>query len=54
MVLLRAVGAYESSKDKLTFCCRSGLRLKALTEIHKLCQQLNKICKLIITSTLIK
>lgn len=43
MVLIRAVGAaeYAGSQDKLTeFCQEHGLRLKAITEIRKLRQQL--------------
>ena len=40
MVLLRAVGAYECSKDGREFCKSHGLREKAMIEIRKLRQQL--------------
>lgn len=43
MVLLRAVGAYESSDDKAEFCQKFGIRLKAMNEIRKLRQQLTNI-----------
>lgn len=40
MVLLRAVGAYECSKDGVEFCKSNGLREKAMIEVRKLRQQL--------------
>lgn len=41
MVLLRAVGAAEYSKEKLEeFCARNGLRHKAIIEVRKLRVQL--------------
>lgn len=43
MVLLRAVGAYELADNKISFCSKFGLRLKALNEIRKLRQQLTNI-----------
>lgn len=47
MIMLRAVGGYESSTDQLSFCYKSGLRLKALKEIRKLRRQLINIRELI-------
>jgi ATP-dependent RNA helicase DHX37/DHR1 len=48
MVLLRSVGAYESSDNKLDCCRKLGLRMRAMDEVRKLRHQLTNIVNVLV------
>ncbi|KAF0987469.1 hypothetical protein HZS_3320 [Henneguya salminicola] len=50
MILLNCVGACQKSDDILSFCCKYGIRYKAIDEVKKLSQlirsQIQKLVKI--------